>query len=86
MCTACKGLITAAGLDLSAYATHSSRREGGALEAMKQGLTDAQIQVLGRCSSNSMVVRYARGSEEARSALAGAIRISFGSNTSEFGD
>jgi hypothetical protein len=40
---ACKLLIVAAGLDPATYATHSSKR-GGALEAMKKGLSDIQIQ------------------------------------------
>jgi hypothetical protein len=39
MCGCCKDLIVAAGLDPSAYATHSSKR-GGTLEAMKAGLSD----------------------------------------------
>jgi hypothetical protein len=38
----CKGLIGAAKLDVSKYATHS-RKRGGTLEALKQGLNDAQI-------------------------------------------
>jgi hypothetical protein len=60
MRNACKLLITAAGLDPRSYATHSSKR-GGTLEALRQGLTDAQIQELGRWSSASMVSRYVRG-------------------------
>jgi hypothetical protein len=43
MRNACKLLIVAAGLDPNRYATHSSKR-GGALEAMKKGLSDIQIQ------------------------------------------
>jgi hypothetical protein len=43
MRNACKLLIVAAGLDPATYATHSSKR-GGALEAMKKGLSDIQIQ------------------------------------------
>jgi hypothetical protein len=43
----CQFLIVAAGLDPATYATHSSKR-GGALEAMKKGLSDIQIQELGR--------------------------------------
>jgi hypothetical protein len=70
----CKDLIVAAGLDPTEYATHSSKR-GGTLEAMKAGLSDAQIQELGRWSISMMVARYARGDEETRDALAGAIRI-----------
>jgi hypothetical protein len=42
---------------------------------MKAGLSDAQIQELGRWSISMMVARYARGDEETRDALAGAIRI-----------
>jgi hypothetical protein len=70
----CKDLIIAAGLDPSAYATHSSKR-GGTLEAMKAGLSDAQIQELGRWSSSTMVARYARGDEEMRESLTDSIRI-----------
>jgi hypothetical protein len=62
MRSCCKDLIEAAGLDPTAYATHSSKR-GGAIEAMKAGLSDAQIQELGRWSSSTMVARYARGEE-----------------------
>jgi hypothetical protein len=65
MRSACMLLITAAGLDPRLYATHSSKR-GGTLEALRQGLTDAQIQELGPWSSDSMVSRYVRGSEEVR--------------------
>jgi hypothetical protein len=46
MRNACKVLIVASGLNPSEYATHSSKR-GGALEAMRQGLSDAQITELG---------------------------------------
>jgi hypothetical protein len=74
MRNSCKLLITAAGLDPRSYATHSSKR-GGTLEALWQGLTDAQIQELGRWSSASMVSRYVRGSEEVRDDLAEAVRI-----------
>jgi hypothetical protein len=70
----CKDLIFAAGLDPTEYATHSSKR-GGTLEAIKAGHSDAQTQKLGRWSSSTMVARYARGNEETRNALAGAIRI-----------
>jgi hypothetical protein len=48
---------------------------GGTLKAMKQGLSDTQIQELGRWSSSSMVSRYARGSEEVRSGLTDVVRI-----------
>jgi hypothetical protein len=44
------------------YATHPSKR-GGALEAIKKGLSDIQIQELGRWSSTSMVPRYLRWSD-----------------------
>jgi hypothetical protein len=47
MRNACKLLISVSGLNPAFYATHSSKR-GGALEAMKQGLSDDQIQELGR--------------------------------------
>jgi hypothetical protein len=70
----CKDLIVAAGLNPSEYVTHSSKR-GGTLEAMKAGLTDAQIQELGRWLSSTMVARYARGDEEMRESLADSIRI-----------
>jgi hypothetical protein len=70
----CKHLISAAWLDPTEYATHSSKR-GGALEAMRMGLSDAQIQELGRWSSSTMVARYARGDEEVRTELANSIRI-----------
>jgi hypothetical protein len=43
MRNACKLLIVAAGLNPASFATHSSKR-GGTLKAMKQGLTDIQIQ------------------------------------------
>jgi hypothetical protein len=57
---ACKVLIADSGLDPTLYATHSSKR-GAALEALKAGLTDIQIQDLGRWTSASMVARYAGG-------------------------
>jgi hypothetical protein len=63
MRNACKLLILAAGMDPGLYATHSSKR-GGTLEAMRQGLSDGQIQELGRWSNSAMVARFARGSEE----------------------
>jgi hypothetical protein len=56
----CKSLITASGLNALEYATHSSKH-GGTLEAMRAGLSDAQIQELGRWSSLTMVARYAGG-------------------------
>jgi hypothetical protein len=65
MRNACKLLIVAAGLNPVSFATHLLKR-GGTLKAMKQGLTDIQIQVLGRWSSASMVARYVRGSEVAQ--------------------
>jgi hypothetical protein len=74
MRNSCKLLIVAASLNVSSFATHSSKR-GGNLEAMKQGLTDVQIQELGHWSSASMVARYIRGSEEARDNLANVVRI-----------
>jgi hypothetical protein len=74
MRNACKLLIVAASLNPVSFATHSSKR-GGRLEAMKQGLTDIQIQELGRWSSASMVARYVRGSEVARDNLAEATPI-----------
>jgi hypothetical protein len=74
MRNACKLLIVAAGLNPASFATHSSKR-GGTLKAMKQGLTDIQIQELGRWSSASMVAKYVRGSEVARDNLAEATRI-----------
>jgi hypothetical protein len=74
MRNSCKLLIVAASLNASLFATHSSKR-GGNLEAMKQGLTDVQIQELGHWSSASMVARYIRGSEEARDNLANVVRI-----------
>jgi hypothetical protein len=71
---ACKLLIVAAGLDPATYATHSSKR-GGALQAMKKGLSDIQIQELGRWNSASMVSRYVRGSDDVCDNLAEASRI-----------
>jgi hypothetical protein len=68
MRNACKLLILAAGLNPVSFANQSSKR-GGTFEAMKQGLTDIQIQELGRWSSASMVARYVRGSEVARDNL-----------------
>jgi hypothetical protein len=69
MRNACKLLIVTAVLNPVSFTTHLSKR-GGTLEAMKQGLTDIQIQELGRWSSASMVARYVRGSEVARDNLA----------------
>jgi hypothetical protein len=74
MRNACKLLIVAAGLDPATYATHSSKR-GGALEAMKKGLSNIQIQELGRWISALMVSRYVRGSDNVRNDLAKASRI-----------
>jgi hypothetical protein len=76
MRSCCKDLIEAEGLDRTAYAMHSSKR-GGTIEAMKAGLTDAQIQELGRWSSSTMVPRYAREDEDedVRDGLASVIRI-----------
>jgi hypothetical protein len=74
MRTACKLLIVAARLDPATYATHSSKR-GGALEAMKKGLSDIQIQELGCWSSASMVSRYVRGSDNVSDNLAEASKI-----------
>jgi hypothetical protein len=56
MRNACNLLIVSAGLDPATYVTHSSKRSG-ALEAMKKGLSDIQIQELGCWSSASMVSR-----------------------------
>jgi hypothetical protein len=70
----CKLLIIAAGHNTSLFATHSSKR-GSTLEAMKQGLTDIQIQELARWSSASMVAWYVRGSDIARDQLAEVVRI-----------
>jgi integrase len=57
---ACKVLIVDSGLDPTLYTTHSCKR-GAALQALKAGLTDIQIQDLGRWTSASMVARYAGG-------------------------
>jgi hypothetical protein len=70
----CKDLISAAGLDPTEYATHSSK-QGGAFEAMRMGLSYAQIQELGRWLSSTIVARYARGDKEVQTALANSIRI-----------
>jgi integrase len=64
----CKRMIVAAGMDPSKYATHSCKR-GAALEALKAGLTGAQIQDLGRWSSASMVARYSSGDAGLRSTI-----------------
>jgi hypothetical protein len=64
----CKRMIVAAGMDPSEYATHSCKR-GAALEALKAGLTGAQIQDLGRWSSASMVARYSSGDAGLRSTM-----------------
>jgi hypothetical protein len=48
MRAACKRLIEAVGLDPSLYASHSCKR-GGVLAAMEAGLSQVQIQDLGRC-------------------------------------
>jgi hypothetical protein len=74
MRNACKLLIVAAGLDPDTYATHSSKR-GRALEAMKKGLSDIQIQELGPWNSASMVSRYVPGSDNVCDNLAEASRI-----------
>jgi hypothetical protein len=74
MSNACKLLIVAARLDPTTYATHSSKR-GGALESMKKGLSNIQIQELGRWSRASMVSRYVRGSNDVCDNLAEASRI-----------
>jgi hypothetical protein len=74
MRAACKRLIEAVGLDPSLYATHSCKR-GGNLADMEAGLSQVQIQELGRWSSSSMVARYTAGDASAREALSDAIRI-----------
>jgi hypothetical protein len=53
---ACKVLIADSGLDPTLYATHSCKL-GAALEALKAGLTDIQIQDLDRWTSASMVAK-----------------------------
>jgi hypothetical protein len=74
MRAACKRLIEAVGLDPSLYASHSCKR-GGALAAMEAGLSQVQIQDLGRWSSSSMVARYTAGDASVREALSDVIRI-----------
>jgi hypothetical protein len=74
MRAACKRLIEGVGLNLSDYASHSCKW-GAALAAMEAGLSQPQIQELGRWSSASMVGRYAGGDLESRMALAEVVRI-----------
>jgi hypothetical protein len=74
MLAACKRLIEAVGLNSSDYASHSCK-QGAALAAMEAGLSQPQIQELGRWSSASMVRRYAGGDPESRMALAEVVRI-----------
>jgi hypothetical protein len=70
---ACKVLIADSGLDPTLYATHSCKH-GAALEALKAGLTDIQIQDLGRWTSASMVARYAGGDATVRNKMVDSIR------------
>jgi hypothetical protein len=63
-----KVLIADSGLDPTLYATHSCKR-GAALEALKAGLTNIQIQDLGRWTSASMVARYAGGDASIRNKM-----------------
>jgi hypothetical protein len=74
MRSSCKRLIEAAGMDSSSYALHSCKR-GGALAAMEAGLSQTQIQDLGRWASASMVGRYTSGDPSAREAMSETIRI-----------
>jgi hypothetical protein len=74
MHAACKRLIAAVGLDPTSYASHSCKR-GGALAAMEAGLSQVQIQDLGRWASASMVGRYAGGDSDVREAASEVIRI-----------
>jgi hypothetical protein len=69
----CKGLKEAGGLNSSDYASHLCKR-GPALAAMEAGLSQPQIQELGRWSSASMVGRYAGGDPESRMALAKVVQ------------
>jgi hypothetical protein len=70
---ACKVLIADSGLDPTLYATHSCKR-GAALEALKAGLTDIQIQDLGRWTLASMVARYAGGDASVRNKMVDSFR------------
>jgi hypothetical protein len=74
MRSSCKRLIEAAGMDSSNYASHSCKR-GGALAAMEAGLSQTQIQDLGRWASASMVGRYTSGDPSAREAMSETIRF-----------
>jgi hypothetical protein len=74
MRSACKRLIESVGLDGALYAMHSSKR-GGALAAMEAGLSQVQIQDLGRWARASMVARYTTGDPVARSLMSDAIKI-----------
>jgi hypothetical protein len=74
MRASCKKLILAVRLDASLYATNSCKR-GRALAALEAGLTDAQVQDLGRWSSSSIVARYASGNPDVRMANAEVICI-----------
>jgi hypothetical protein len=74
MWAACKRLINARGLESMDYATHSCKR-GAALAAMEAGLSQAQIQDLGRWASANMVGRYTGEDPAAREAAKEAIRL-----------
>jgi hypothetical protein len=74
MQAACKPLIDATGLESMDYATHLCKR-GAALAAMEAGLSQVQIQDLGRWASANMVGRYTGGDPVAREAANEAIQL-----------
>jgi hypothetical protein len=74
MRSACKKFIEAVGMDSSEYASHSCKR-GAALAALEAGLSQVQVQDLGRWASSAMVVRYTGADPAVREALADVIKI-----------
>jgi hypothetical protein len=66
------GLIDATEFDSLDFATHSCKRVA-ALAAMEAGLSQVQIQDLGRWPSANMVGRYTGGDPGAREAAKEAI-------------
>jgi hypothetical protein len=61
-------------MDLTDYESHSCKR-GAALAALEAGLSQVQVQDLGRWASPAMVVRYAGADPAVRETLADVIKI-----------
>jgi hypothetical protein len=74
MRSSCKKLIESVGMNPTDYASHSCKR-GAALAALEAGLSQVQVQDLGRWASSAMVVRYAGVNPAVRKALADVIKI-----------